>query len=165
MQVTAYAAVSVDGFIAKENGDTDWVLDDGLFEETCKEYECVTMGRATYDEFGGPPFEGVKWIILSGKSRPSKNENVDLVTSAQKAIEWAETLGFEKLLVIGGAKTYHSFLQTGAVQKLLLDVHPIVLGDGIRLFDSQQQLNRLKLLSDAKYSEGFVHLEYELVGA
>ncbi len=43
-----YAAVSIDGFIATNDGDSDWVLDDELFEKIVNEHGCIALGCTTF---------------------------------------------------------------------------------------------------------------------
>lgn len=165
VQVDLYAAVSADGFIARENGDTDWVADDELFEQTCKAYACVVMGRATFEEFGGPPFDGVQWLVLSSNGRPREYKDVRFVNSARQAIDKAKAFGDSKLLIIGGAKTNRSFMEAGAVQKIMLDIHPLVLGGGIRLLGDYNGPRQLTLTSNETMSVGFTHLEYNVAAS
>jgi len=124
MQVDLYAAVSVDGFVAREDGDSDWVQDDELFEHTAKEYGCVALGRTTFEQYEGElyPLKGVQHIVLTSDTKPkSEYKNVHFAHSVAAAIEYAEKLGFKKLLVIGGAKTNASFANASVLQRLLLD--------------------------------------------
>ncbi len=155
-----YAAVSLDGLIATQGGKTDWVKDDILFEQTVKNFGCVVMGSTTFQEYGKPPFKDVQHIVLSSKPAISKAKNVHFVSSVKQAIIKAKTLGFQKLLVIGGAQINASFAQAGVLTGLMVDIHSIKLKTGKKLFgDFTDQLN-IKLLNTKIYPEGFTHMEY-----
>jgi dihydrofolate reductase len=159
MIVDLNAAISLDGFIARSDGTTDWVKGWDLFKKTCLEYGCVIMGRTTYQE-GDSIIEGVEHIVLHRGTEGSES-NVHLVNSVEQALEKASSLGFEKVLVIGGAKTNQSFAEAGLIDNLLLDIHSLALGSGVRLFgDFTGQLN-LKLVSGEPI-DNVLHYLYEV---
>lgn len=154
------AATSVNGFIADKDGGTDWVEDWDLFEKTSKDFGCTVMGRSTYEE-GGSVFDGLQHLVLSSKKRKSTG-NIHFVTSVNQAIAKAKELGFDKLLVIGGAQTNESFIRSGKVNKLFVDIHSLKLDHGKKLFGGYTKSLNLKLTSSKVYPEGFTHLEYQV---
>jgi dihydrofolate reductase len=160
MQVTLYAAASLDGLIARADGKTDWVKDWEMFEQTAREFGCVVMGRNTFKE-GGSVFKDVESLVLSSKPGKSRRKNVHFVNSVEQAIATAKKLGFKKLLVIGGAKTNESFAKAGVLTGLMVDIHPIRLGAGKKLFADFTGPLKLKLLSREGYPEGFTHMVYK----
>jgi dihydrofolate reductase len=162
MRIVLYAAVSVDGFIADENGGTDWVKDDEFFEKTCYEFGCIVMGHKTFKEYGEPPFENVQHLVLSSNAGMDLNHsNVNYVNSPENAVKKAKELGFDKLLVIGGGKCNASFAKAGLVDELWLDIHPLILGSGVKLLgDCNKELD-LQLSSSKTYDD-FVHLNYKV---
>src|SRR5580704_2930794 len=103
MEITLMAAVSLDGFIARDDGKTDWVQDWELFESTCREFGCIVMGARTFAEFGKAPFKNVETIVLSTKKGKLHTRSVHYVDSVNAAIKQARALGSNKLLVIGGS--------------------------------------------------------------
>lgn len=62
-------ATSIDGYIAKKNGDSDWVseVDAANFEQKIKEMGCIIVGRKTFDQYQGDlyPVPDVTNIVLS----------------------------------------------------------------------------------------------------
>lgn len=163
MEAHIYLAASLEGYIADAKGGTDWVADDELFEQTVKKYGCICMGRKTYDEYGGPAFEGVQHIVLTKRlPKKTKFDNVHFAATPQEAMELAKTLGFKKLLVIGGARTNQAFMQAGAVKKVYADIHPFLLKKGIPMFGDYQAKFDFKMRSSKWYDQGFTHAEYTL---
>lgn len=162
MNIDIYAAVSRDGFIARENGDTDWVKDEGLFEEMCRTYGVICLGKTTFDEFGGPAVDGVQHIVLSHKPQKSTHPHTYFVTNVGEAIKKAEELGFSTLLVIGGAKTNQSFIEAGRADKLILDRHAVNLGKGLKLFGALRREVPCVVKSETPHP-GFVHIECEIL--
>jgi dihydrofolate reductase len=163
MQVAIYIAASLEGYIADAKGGTDWVADDELFEQIARTYGCICMGRNTYDEYGGPAFDGLQHIVLT-KRLPKKTtfDNVHFASSPQEAIKLAKNLGFKKLLVIGGARTNQAFMQAGVVKKVYADIHPFLLKKGIPMFGDYQAKFDFKMQSSKWYDQGFTHAVYTL---
>lgn len=163
MRVDIYLAASLEGFIADAKGGTDWVADDELFEKTAREYGCICMGRTTYDEYGGPAFDGVQHIVLTKRlPRKTKYDNVHFAATPQEAMTLATQLGFNKLLVIGGARTNQAFMQAEVVQKVYADIHPILLGKGIPMFGDYQAKFDFNMQGNDWHNEGFMHAEYTI---
>lgn len=161
MRVDLYIAATLDGFIADEHGNTDWVLDDGLFAKTVQSYGCICMGRTTYSEYGGPAFKDVTHIVLTHKiPKRSKSIPVHFVTSVEEAMAKAKGLGFKKMLVIGGAQTNQSFMQAQVVRRVFTDIHPILLKNGLQMFGDFKAKFDFKMAKHTWYGAGFMHAEY-----
>lgn len=161
MKADLYIAATLEGFIADEHGGTDWVCDDDLFEATARDYGCICMGRTTYNEYGGPVFDGVQHIVLTHKP-PKKTtaRGVHFVTSVHDAMAKARELGFKRMLVIGGAKTNQAFMQADVVHKVYTDIHPILLERGLQMFGDYKAKFDFKMQKHAWHDEGFMHAEY-----
>lgn len=161
MEVTITAAVSVDGFICTLDNDSDWVEDDEVFEKLVGDYSCIVLGRTTFEQYPDDyPIPEVQHFVLTSGESKSKG-NVHFVNSVEQAIQKAEELGFSKLLVIGGAKTNESFITSGKVQKLFLDIHPLALGKGKKLFGDFSGHLKLKFLT-CEHHNNFMHVQYEV---
>lgn len=168
MKVILYMAISIDGFVAKKNGDSDWVseIDSVNFEQKIKEVGCIVVGRRTFDQYQGDlyPVEGVTNIVLtSDVSLKSKKNNVVYVQSPNDAIRIAQEKNHDKALLIGGGTTNGLFLQEGLIDEMFLSVHPLILGDGIKLFENSEKDISLKLISQKELGEGLVQLHYRVI--
>ena len=95
MKLTLYNAVSIDGFIAKLDGDSDWVSesDAEIFESTCQKAGCIVMGKTTFEQFKGSlyPMKGVQNIVMSASSNHALTGGVEFANSPRAALEIAET--------------------------------------------------------------------------
>lgn len=161
--VDLYIAASIEGFIADKNGGTDWVADEVIFEQTSRKYGCICMGHTTYREYGGPAFDGVQHIVLSRKpQKKNSHESVHFVTSPQEAIAKAAELGFKKMLVIGGAQVNHAFMQAGVVRRVFVDIHPIILGEGLQMFGDYKAHFDFTMIKNTWNDDGFMHAEYTI---
>jgi dihydrofolate reductase len=164
MQITIQAAISVDGFICTPEGDSGWVKDDALFEQTAREYGCICLGNTTFTQYQDElyPMEGIEHIVLSTKPRTLAYSNVHVVRTVEQAIAKAKDLGFDRLLVIGGSQTNGSFMHAGVVDALLLDVHHIALGVGKKLLGDFNDTVHLRFVSMQQH-EDFVSLSYDII--
>jgi dihydrofolate reductase len=153
-KVTLDMAMSLDGFIAGPN-DEDGGLHDYFFspsgetaqviEEGIKTTGAIIMGRRSYDigdeqnGFENNPYQ-VPTFVLS-HDVPEKvakgAESFTFVTDGiESALEKAKAAaGDKKVVVGGGANTAQQFLSAGFIEELQIHLVPVLLGDGIRLFD------------------------------
>src|SRR3989344_9137728 len=114
MKLTLYNAVSIDGFIAKLDGDSDWVSesDAEIFESTCQAAGCIVMGKTTFEQFKGSlyPMKGIQNIVMSASSDHAFTKGVEFANSPHVAFEIAERAK-NRIVLIGGGKTNASFLE------------------------------------------------------
>ena len=158
-------SVSVEGLIAKSDGDSDWVskIDCDLFERRYKEIGCVVVGRRTFEQFQGSlyPMKGVLNIVLtSQKDMVSESDDVYFVNSVKEGIELAKEKGYNRLLIAGGGRTNAAFLKADLIDEVYLSVHPLSLGKGIGLFEGSQAEYSFNLLDTRPLGEGLVELHY-----
>lgn len=163
MKVILHMAVSIDGFVARVNGETTWVseLDFDLFDKRRKEAGCAIMGRTTYDEVGS--MDGITTIVVTGNPGAHRNtDNTFFVESPSGAIELAASKGYQQVLLAGGGSTNGAFLKAGLINEIFLSVHPIALGDGTKLFGTEAVEKPLALLDTEKLDENIVQLHYKV---
>lgn len=166
MKVVLYMAVSLDGFIARLNGETPWSDEEwGSFSEKVKECGNLVMGRKTFEimienkEFDnlGNPFV----IVVSKKG--IKIDQITSVSSPEEALSKLKERGFKTALLAGGSKLNSSFLKKELIDEMILDVEPTIFGNGITLFDENNQEIKLKLFTTKKISENTIQLHYEIL--
>jgi len=171
MTVSVFVGTSVDGFIARPNGDLDWLPAGGGephgYDEFIASVDAIVIGRKTFETvlaFATWPYGGKRVVVLSG--RP-----VDL-SSAKGVVEQmggppAEIVsrlaasGARHLYVDGGI-TVQRFLRAGLVQRLIITRVPVLIGDGIPLFGSLPGDVRLRHVATRHYPSGLVQSEYDV---
>lgn len=167
MKVILYAAVSADGFIATKDGDSDWVseIDTPIFEAKIKEAGCLVVGRRTFDQYHGElyPLKGVLNIVLTTNTDRDPEDETVFVDSPKNAIEIAKEKGFGKIMVIGGGRTNGSFLKQNLIDEMFLDVHPLILGEGIKLFEAFEGNLKLSLIDRKDLSKSQTLLHYKVI--
>lgn len=178
LRQSVFIAASLDGFIARANGEIDW-LDFDYGESDGGDYgyeaffasvDALVMGRNSFEKvlsFGGEWYYEDKpvFVLSSGKVHiPDKLSATVSAMSGQPGdlVEQLAKKGLTHLYIDGG-QTIQRFLNAGLIQKMTITAIPILLGDGIPLFGPLNNDIRLRHLSTKAFSNGFVQNTYEVV--
>src|SRR5580765_5499678 len=170
MTVSVFVGASVDGFIARPNGDLDWLPADGGephgYTEFIAGVDAIVIGRKTFETvltFGAWPYDK-RVVVLS--SRP-----VDLSAAGgvveqmsgppAEIVSQLAASGAHHLYVDGGI-TIQGFLRAGLVQRLVITRVPVLIGDGIPLFGTLPRDVRLRHMATRHYPSGLVQSEYHI---
>lgn len=174
MTVSVFVGTSVDGFIARRNGDLDFLPEGGGephgYDEFIASVDAIVIGRNTFEKvltFEAWPYGEKRVVVLS--SRP-----VGVAAAGKGAVEWmagppAEIVsrlaasGARHLYVDGGI-TIQRFLRAGLVDRLIITRVPVLIGEGIPLFGELPQDVRLRHVATRQYASGLVTSEYAIGG-
>lgn len=172
-KIVLYLAMSVDGYIADEQGGVDWLGGDGSQPDTPGSYpafyetvNAIVMGWSTYHQIvtrlspDSWPYEGRPCYVVTHRKEATR-EGIcfweDGLTALADKLK-AECAG--NIWICGGASVAGQLLKEGRIDQLWLSVIPVVLGKGIRLFPELAQSMPLKLAGTQQYN-GIVDLVYE----
>lgn len=177
MKLSVYIAVSLDGYIARKNGDVDWLeghesagegedMGYGAFMDSV---DALVMGRNTYDKvlsFGvGWPYGEKKVFVLTKRpfSPPDDDKaNVEsLAGSPAEIVAQLAARGFKHLYVDGGNVIQH-FLRAGLIDQFVITTIPILIGGGISLFGSIEQDLKVQHVNSQVFPNGFVQNTYAI---
>lgn len=167
MHITLYMATTIDGYIAKSDGDSDWVspVDTENFEAAIEEYGNIIVGSRTFKQYLGDlyPVEDVNnFVITSDPSSVDQSDNVFAVApNVDDVIKLLESKGHEKALLIGGGMTNGLFLEADQIDEIRVVIHPLVFGKGIKLFEGVGLDKRFEFVSSKELAEGLVQLKYK----
>ena len=170
MTVSVFIGTSLDGFIARPNGDLDWLPAGGGelhgYNEFIAGVDALVIGRKTFEKvltFEAWPYGDKRVVVLS--SRPIDWSAVRSGVVEQMAGHPTEIVsrlaarGAHHLYVDGGI-TIQRFLQAGLIQRLIITRVPVLIGDGIPLFGTLQGDIRLRHVATQQYPSGLVKSEY-----
>lgn len=163
-----YIATSLDGFIARKNGNIDWLEEDPSYDyytEFIKDVEVIVMGAATYKKvlsFGIDwPYSGQISYVFTHKKDYADEENIRFtdedVTSFMEKLR-NETRG--NIWIMGGSNLINQFLRKGLVDEIIIGIQPVILGEGIPLFTQQDEV-KLELIKVSSYEKGMVQVHYK----
>ena len=170
-KVILYIAVSVDGYIAKPNDDLSFLSivekegEDYGYNDFIKKIDTVIMGRKTYD-----------WVMNQVTDFPHADKETYIVTRQNKApigninfynddindlINKLKQQKAKNIFVDGGAEIVNLFIKDNLIDEYIISIIPILLGDGIKLFNKGFQQQNLQLISSKQYEKGLVQLHYK----
>jgi len=177
IKCSVFIATSLDGFIARKNGDLDWLpgsdgaagSEDHGYQEFFASIDTLVMGRKTYElvlTFGEWPYRGKRVVVLSSRypKIPTRfaEEVEGISASPAELVRQLEASGSVHVYVDGG-KTIQSFLQAGLMDDVTITRVPVLLGEGIPLFGALAQDIKLQHESTRSFESGLVQSRYKVV--
>ena len=175
-----FLGMSVDGFIARLDGDIAWLTggadenaapDDGEggdfgFGEFVGGIDALVMGRATYDviaPFGEWPYQGRPVHVLSTTLEPGADARITVHRTFDDAVAAVAAAGYRRVYVDGG-RTVHQFLRAGLVADLTLSRVPVLIGTGHTPFGELAADIPLEHVRTRTFAGGMVQSTYRVVG-
>jgi len=178
MKLSVYIAVSLDGFIARKNGDIDWLVDGDEGDKSGNEpygykafidsVDILVMGRNSYEKvltFSEWPYADTPVIVLSHSIiQPPKNLQESVSFSSETPVELASRLSAKGVshLYIDGGITIANFLAEGLIDEMTLTRIPVILGDGIPLFHAVGRDIVLIHIFTKAFDNGYVQSKYRV---
>lgn len=177
MKCSVYIATSADGFIAKTDGDIEWLLrpeyEDAakiglVYDEFISTVDAIVMGRHSYEKvltFNEWYYDGTEVIVLttqdltapehlSGKVRFESGTPQEIVSKLAKE--------GKKHLYIDGGITIQRFLEAKLINELTITIIPIFLGNGIPLFGNAGVEQPLQLIEVFTSNNGTIQKRYQI---
>lgn len=144
-KIILLAAISKDGFIADSygNGNFSSAEDKQQFRlflrsENC---DCFVCGRKTAEEFKDR-LRYKPLFVLS--SQPKKNEdNYIFIKNLSELFHEMNERNLSKCALLGGAKTYHYFLDNNVVEEMRITEENLIFNNGVK-FDIEKYLVRFR---------------------
>lgn len=171
--VILYIAVSLDGYIADSRGCVDWIKgqDDAVepedtFTPFFESVETVIMGKRTYDQIVTElspdqwPYMGATTFVITHSDDHADTEHVRFrnVSVCSLVEELREQPG-ENIWICGGAQIAQRLVEKDMIDIYHIAVVPVILGGGIRLFDTAEHKIDLALAATKEYN-GIIELTY-----
>jgi dihydrofolate reductase len=173
MKASVFVGTSVDGFIARRNGDFDFLPEGGGephgYDEFMSSVDVLVIGRNTFEKvltFEKWPYAGKRVVVLSSRT-------IDISTVCGATIEHMSgspaqitdrlaTSGASHAYIDGGI-TIQRFLHARLIQRLIITRVPVLIGEGISLFGSLPHDVQLRHVITKTYPSGMVKSEYEVL--
>lgn len=169
-KISIYIATSIDGYIARKDGNLDWLQyghtgdEDYGFKNFINSVDALILGRNTYEVVSGFdewPYKGKRVVVLSNTLNDVRKE-AELFQG--QLTDLASLLYSEdiKHVWIDGGITISKFLEAGLVDDITISVISMILGSGIPLFSIMNKEHKCQLISTQSYPSGLVQLKYEV---
>jgi dihydrofolate reductase len=174
MITKVYIGTSLDGFIARKNGDFDW-LSDFANDEAIEAYgefihtvDAILIGRGTFEKaltFSSWPYTK-KVFVLSNSIKEAPDAvkgKVTIVSMKPKdLLTYLSEIGFENIYVDGGL-VIQDFLREDLVDELIIAKAPILIGNGIPLFGYLEIDLQFRHIRTQIQTNGLVRSYYERI--
>src|SRR5271168_1835739 len=172
MIASVFVGASVDGFIARLNGDLDFLPEGGGephgYEEFMAGVDALVIGRKTFETvaaFPDWPYGDKRVVVLSSRALAVAHTSgaaVEHMSGAPHEIVAKLAAGGAQHLYIDGGITIQGFLRAGLIQRLVVTRVPVLIGEGIPLFGTLLSDIKLRHVATQAYSSGLVKTEYEV---
>ena len=180
-RVTIHMAASLDGFIARKDGSVDWLetldefaggdtMDPEFVEAFLKTIDCYVMGSRTYELALGFEAKGFGWsygtkptFVLTSRDLPRTRDTVEFCSGdLAQLVNGRFRPRFRSIWFVGGGAVSGECLRLGLANEVRYSILPILIGDGIRFFESLDKDIALHLAAVKAYKSGMVELRYEV---
>jgi dihydrofolate reductase len=168
--VILYIAVSLDGYIARLNGDVDWLNDfengqDYGYKSFLESIDALLIGRKTYEQiltFGDWPYSSKPSWVFSHRKFENKNPEISITSQPPESLlSKFEKKGFNQVWLVGGANLLDYFIKKNLISDYILSIMPTILGQGIPLFTEQHIERKLEIAAIKDYPNGVVQVHYK----
>ncbi|WP_109831264.1 dihydrofolate reductase family protein [Reichenbachiella versicolor] len=174
-KIKLYIAISINGKIAKKNGDVDWLEnipnpdnEDYGYTEFVESCDSTIMGMVTHQQILGfdvaYPYRGMKNYVITRNQNPEPFEHVEFVTSNH--IDFIKSLKQQNgkdIWLIGGGQINTLLLANKLIDQIYLYYMPYILENGHDIFEYNLKNVPLKLISNRTFQSGAMEAVYDVV--
>jgi dihydrofolate reductase len=178
--VQYYAAASLDGYIARPDGNIDWLtgygagadlgegpMSDGSYDEFYSGIGALVMGSATYEwilAHGGEWAYDVPAWVFTTRDLPQPPGGSVSLTRADAAEVRADAMNAARgknVWMVGGGNLASQWADRGLIDEILLTIVPVFLGEGLPFFANAVR-GELRHARTRTYPNGMAELRYRM---
>ncbi|PUB32686.1 dihydrofolate reductase [Elizabethkingia sp. YR214] len=167
-----YISCSLDGYIAQSGDDLSFLEkvqregEDYGYNDFTATVDAVIMGRRTYDWILNQGVDFPHWdkeaYIITRTERPSENGVNFYNGNLRDLIIKLKSENGKNIFCDGGAEIVNELLKEKLFDELIISVIPVLLGNGIRLFNAGIPAQDLALVSSKSFESGLMQLHYKI---
>jgi len=172
MNICYYIAMSLDGFIARSDGDISWLSvveregEDYGYSAFYKSVDVVLMGRLTYElslSFPDWPYPGKPAWVWSRRRNLPRGPQVTITDGSPAAVvDNLKKAGVRKAWLVGGGELARDFRQAGLINEYVVSIIPVLLGSGAPMIATDEGLDELSMTSVNTFPSGLVQIRYRV---
>lgn len=161
MAIFFYGCMTLDGYLADKNNEIDWLHELGTVEETTysqfyNQMDILVMGRKTFDEINEmdnlEAFYGATKNYVFTHQNMVKSALFEFMTG--DIVDFILSLPSEKnVWIVGGNSLIAPLLNNHLIDKMYLQVAPVLLGEGVSLFTQKEGKQVFQLLETHQYGQ------------
>ena len=172
MKITLFMAMSLNGIIARKNGDEDFLSHDNWnsFSELVKSFQNFIIGRKTFEAvkkwtngYNFDDFTEATKVVISNNKNYKIDKNYKLASNLKEALEILKDKGFNKILITGGSIFNSSFAKENLIDEIILNIESVIIGEGIPLFSCNDFNLDLQLIDVKKLPNDIIQLHYKII--
>ncbi|MGE0143439.1 MAG: dihydrofolate reductase family protein [Planctomycetota bacterium] len=180
-KVTLHMVASLDGYIAREDGSTDWMathdeylpgasMDSEFIDAFLATIDCYVMGSRTYEVALDFEAKGAGWAygdkpvhVLSTRRLPHRRESVQFhAGDLTEIVNSRLRPNHSSVWIVGGPTIIAECFRRRLADEVYYSVLPILIGSGIRFFGELTGDVALHLADVKAYRSGMVEMRYEI---
>lgn len=137
-------AISLDGYIASDDGGYDWIVGAGDsilntkdkfdFDKFLEGVDIVVMGKNCYDQNMHNDYKNKKVYIATSKNIQDKDNLYFINGDIVKVIQEEKEKEGKDIFLFGGGVLIDSFIKADVIDEYIIGIIPIILGSGRPLF-------------------------------
>ncbi|MDF2556176.1 MAG: riboflavin biosynthesis protein RibD [Bacillales bacterium] len=162
-------AMSIDGYIADENGGYDWIVGDGSnhldtiqkwdFNKFLENVDVVVAGKNCYDQNILGEYKDKKVLVATSKEMEDHDNYRFIKDDIVQTVLEERKLPGKDIYLFGGGKLVDHFMKADVVDEIIIGIIPTILGKGIPLFLNNGQEIKLKM-DEYIFENGIAILKY-----
>jgi len=172
MNTIVYIGTSLDGFIARKDGDIDWLTQFAdneaihSYKQFMSRIDAIVIGRGTFEKvltFSSWPYEKQVFVLITSIKQVSdvlKEKVTVLSMKPKELLNYLSSTGLSNIYVDGG-KVIQEFLKEDLIDELIVSKTPILIGSGIPLFGYLSTDLQFQHIRTEVQSNGLVRSCYE----
>lgn len=164
-KVILFISTSVDGFIAKKDRGVDWLCtdEDYGFQKFQQTIDTTLMGNTTYKQvvnFGCNSIFSEKNFVFSREKHKDTNEVEFITEDIPKFVLSLKQKHGKDIWLIGGSEINTLLIRNNLIDEIVVNIHPVILGEGIPIFANSKKEKKLHLRSQHIYKNGLIQASY-----
>lgn len=171
-----FIATSLDGYIARPDGDIGWLLqrddpaEDHGYRDFIADKDAIVMGRGSYEQvlgFDPWPYDRPVVVLskqLAGTPVPAALHGKVRFSGLDPVAAMAELEGHGvRRVYVDGGQVVQSFIRAGLVEDMVLTTVPVLIGAGRSLFGALPRDLDLALVASRSFPSGLVQSTYRFL--
>jgi len=169
-KVILYLAESLDGFIAETDGSVDWLQNnssaaDQAYQQFYQSIDTVLMGRKTYQRAlqlaGSYPYQDKESYVFSTTLHNTDDPSTVVAGNIPEFVRKLKAKPGKDIWLVGGADIFTDLLKENLIDRLMITIAPVLIGEGISLVATQLTDVPLNLVESQQFDQ-FVQLTYDV---
>ena len=166
--MTLFDSASANGIIARQNDDAGFLTDINFtwWVDFCIKEGAMVWGRRTHEIYApsmASSFGGTPCFVLTTDRKFKVGRGWKVATTPNEAVELAAAASAKGLVVSGGSGVNTAFVKAGLVDRVIINLEAVLVGNGKPMFSSYDFELPLRLRGMERLTETVVQLQYDVV--